>query len=142
MPRWSPWATGATPPPSPRRSAFVDAWDGQIAVVVDWPPPAASWLRTAQRLTANDPDAWVIADTSAGWEPVGAPPARDRPLGPDAYRDGAMTESLFARPPVEIAPGAVHVPGFLTLERQRELVAACRGWARRGCATPSSPAGA
>jgi len=50
--------------------AFVDAWDGQIAVVVDWPPHAASWLRTAQRLTANDPDAWVVADTSAGWEPV------------------------------------------------------------------------
>ena len=42
-----------------------------------------------------------------------------------------MTDSLFARPPVEIAPGAVHVPGFLTLERRRELVAACRGWATR-----------
>jgi alkylated DNA repair protein (DNA oxidative demethylase) len=40
-------------------------------------------------------------------------------------------ESLFTRPPVEIAPGAVHVPGFLTLERQRELVTACRGWATR-----------
>src|SRR3954447_25228698 len=48
-----------------------------------------------------------------------------------AYRDGEMTESLFARGPVEIAPGAVHVPAHLPVERQRELVQACRGWARR-----------
>ncbi|KOU53621.1 DNA repair protein [Streptomyces sp. WM6378] len=31
---------------------------------------------------------------------------------------------------VEIAPGAVHVPGWLSAGRQRELVAACRAWAR------------
>lgn len=31
---------------------------------------------------------------------------------------------------VQIAPGAVHLPGWLTLEQQRELVAACREWAR------------
>ncbi|MEU9115481.1 alpha-ketoglutarate-dependent dioxygenase AlkB [Streptomyces sp. NPDC048483] len=30
----------------------------------------------------------------------------------------------------ELAPGAVHVPGWLTLAQQRELVTACRGWAR------------
>jgi alkylated DNA repair protein (DNA oxidative demethylase) len=42
-----------------------------------------------------------------------------------------MTESLFDRERAEIAPGAVHVPGFLSLERQRELVTACRGWATR-----------
>ncbi|MEO3974290.1 alpha-ketoglutarate-dependent dioxygenase AlkB [Streptomyces sp. CAU 1734] len=29
-----------------------------------------------------------------------------------------------------IAPGAVHVPGWLPASRQRELVGACRGWAR------------
>lgn len=29
----------------------------------------------------------------------------------------------------EIAPGAVHVPDWLGLEQQRELVQACRGWA-------------
>ena len=111
--------------------AFVAAWDGQIAVVVDWPPVAASWLRTARRLTASHPDAWVIADTAAGWEHVRAAPARDRELGPDAYRDPAMTDSLFDRPPVEIAPGAVHVPGYLDADRQRRLVDACREWARR-----------
>ncbi|MFC4011660.1 alpha-ketoglutarate-dependent dioxygenase AlkB family protein [Nonomuraea purpurea] len=30
----------------------------------------------------------------------------------------------------EIAPGAVHVPGWLTLDEQRHLVQACREWAR------------
>jgi alkylated DNA repair protein (DNA oxidative demethylase) len=29
----------------------------------------------------------------------------------------------------EVAPGAVHQPNWLSLEQQRELVAACRGWA-------------
>jgi hypothetical protein len=50
--------------------SFVACWDGQIAVVVDWPPTAASWLRHARRLSAANPDAWVIADTPAGFEPV------------------------------------------------------------------------
>ncbi|WP_234430834.1 alpha-ketoglutarate-dependent dioxygenase AlkB family protein [Streptomyces sp. NRRL F-4489] len=30
----------------------------------------------------------------------------------------------------ELAPGAVHVPGWLSLAEQRELVSACRDWAR------------
>lgn len=30
----------------------------------------------------------------------------------------------------EIAPGAVHVPGWLSTDQQRELVSACREWAR------------
>ncbi len=42
-----------------------------------------------------------------------------------------MTDSLFARAPVEIAPGAVHVPGYLDPGRQGRLVEACREWARR-----------
>ena len=42
-----------------------------------------------------------------------------------------MTDSLFGREPAEIAPGAVHVPGYLDLDQQRRLVEACRGWARR-----------
>ncbi|MGW0095322.1 alpha-ketoglutarate-dependent dioxygenase AlkB family protein [Streptomyces sp. NPDC003328] len=37
--------------------------------------------------------------------------------------------ALIPRPAMEVAPGAVHVPGWLTLEQQRELVAACRAWA-------------
>ncbi|MFJ8477050.1 alpha-ketoglutarate-dependent dioxygenase AlkB family protein [Kitasatospora sp. NPDC094011] len=42
------------------------------------------------------------------------------------------TPLLFPLPPVprtELAPGAVHVPGWLTIEEQRALVTACRGWA-------------
>lgn len=31
---------------------------------------------------------------------------------------------------VEISPGAVHLPGWLTLDQQRQLVTACREWAR------------
>ncbi|MET9799246.1 alpha-ketoglutarate-dependent dioxygenase AlkB [Streptomyces sp. NPDC006368] len=43
-----------------------------------------------------------------------------------------MTDGLFPlrRERAEVAPGAVHVPGWLSVERQRELVEACRGWAR------------
>jgi len=37
---------------------------------------------------------------------------------------------LFGRPRAEIAPGAVHLPGWLTIEEQRHLVSACRAWAR------------
>ena len=43
------------------------------------------------------------------------------------------TGALFDLEPAgrrEIAPGAVHVPGWLAPARQRELVAACREWAR------------
>lgn len=38
--------------------------------------------------------------------------------------------ALIPRPTMEIAPGAVHVPQWLTLEQQRALVTECRGWAR------------
>ncbi|QDQ15398.1 alpha-ketoglutarate-dependent dioxygenase AlkB family protein [Streptomyces spectabilis] len=41
-----------------------------------------------------------------------------------------MTDELFPRERGEVAPGAVHVPGWLGLDRQRELLAACRDWAR------------
>ncbi|MGW4050962.1 alpha-ketoglutarate-dependent dioxygenase AlkB family protein [Streptomyces sp. NPDC004779] len=41
-----------------------------------------------------------------------------------------MTEGLFPRERAEPAPGAVHVPGWLSLDRQRELVAACREFGR------------
>ncbi|MER7106412.1 alpha-ketoglutarate-dependent dioxygenase AlkB family protein [Streptomyces sp. NPDC000229] len=51
----------------------------------------------------------------------------------DAAAGGAIGgDGLFALPRerVEVAPGAVHVPGWLPLGRQRELVEACREWAR------------
>lgn len=37
---------------------------------------------------------------------------------------------LFELPRAEVAPGAVHVPGWLSLEEQRELVVVCRRWSR------------
>jgi DNA oxidative demethylase len=37
---------------------------------------------------------------------------------------------LFDRPKAEVAPGAVHLPGWLSDGRQRKLVAACREWAK------------
>ncbi|MGW0853866.1 alpha-ketoglutarate-dependent dioxygenase AlkB family protein [Streptomyces sp. NPDC002690] len=41
-----------------------------------------------------------------------------------------MPAGLFPRERRTVAPGAVHVPGWLSVERQRELVVACREWAR------------
>ncbi|MHA7208416.1 alpha-ketoglutarate-dependent dioxygenase AlkB family protein [Arthrobacter sp. MDT1-65] len=38
-------------------------------------------------------------------------------------------DALIPRPRRELAPGAVHLPGWLGPERQRELVALCRTWA-------------
>ena len=38
--------------------------------------------------------------------------------------------ALFDTGRREIAPGAVHVPGWLDVDRQRRLVEACREWAR------------
>jgi DNA oxidative demethylase len=37
---------------------------------------------------------------------------------------------LFERARAQIAPGAVHVPGWLSIAEQRHLVGACREWAR------------
>ncbi|MBQ0986174.1 alpha-ketoglutarate-dependent dioxygenase AlkB [Streptomyces sp. F63] len=41
-----------------------------------------------------------------------------------------MTDGLFPPARREIAPGAVHVPGWLDPDTRRRLVAACRAWAR------------
>jgi alkylated DNA repair protein (DNA oxidative demethylase) len=40
-----------------------------------------------------------------------------------------VIDALLPRARREIAPGAVHVPDWLSLERQRSLVEACRAWA-------------
>lgn len=50
--------------------------------------------------------------------------------------------ALIPAPRTEIGPGAVHVPGWLDVDHQRSLVAACREWARmpagmRATALPS-----
>jgi hypothetical protein len=50
--------------------AFVAAWrarGGTVLTVVSWPETAASWLRPANRLTAELPDAWVVAAAPIGF---------------------------------------------------------------------------
>lgn len=54
-----------------------------------------------------------------------------------------MDAELFPRARTEIAPGAVHLPDWLTPERQSELLDACRAWARppAGLRTVHTPGG-
>jgi alkylated DNA repair protein (DNA oxidative demethylase) len=54
-----------------------------------------------------------------------------------------MAAELFPRARTEVAPGAVHVPDWLDTERQRELLEACREWARppAGLRTVRTPGG-
>jgi len=54
-----------------------------------------------------------------------------------------MDAELFPRARTEVAPGAVHVPDWLAAGRQRELLEACRAWARppAGLRTVRTPGG-
>ncbi|MFF4326471.1 alpha-ketoglutarate-dependent dioxygenase AlkB family protein [Streptomyces sp. NPDC048387] len=54
-----------------------------------------------------------------------------------------MDGELFPRERTEVAPGAVHLPGWLGPRRQRELLDACRVWARppAGLRTVRTPGG-
>ncbi|GAA2618875.1 MULTISPECIES: alpha-ketoglutarate-dependent dioxygenase AlkB family protein [Streptomyces] len=54
-----------------------------------------------------------------------------------------MDGELFPRERTVIAPGAVHVPDWLGAQRQGELLAACRAWARppAGLRTVRTPGG-
>ncbi|MFG2532052.1 alpha-ketoglutarate-dependent dioxygenase AlkB family protein [Streptomyces sp. NPDC048516] len=67
-------------------------------------------------------------DTDSSGTGPGAPP----PQGLQGLLHPAAAARSQAREGAgrEIAPGAVHVPGWLTTAQQRELVTACRGWAR------------
>ncbi|MFF8594245.1 alpha-ketoglutarate-dependent dioxygenase AlkB family protein [Streptomyces sp. NPDC015220] len=54
-----------------------------------------------------------------------------------------MDAELFPRSRTEVAPGAVHVPDWLDAAGQRELLEACREWARppAGLRTVRTPGG-
>ncbi|WP_018570950.1 alpha-ketoglutarate-dependent dioxygenase AlkB family protein [Streptomyces sp. PsTaAH-124] len=54
-----------------------------------------------------------------------------------------MDAELFPRSRREIAPGAVHIPDWLDAARQRDLLTACREWARppAGLRTVRTPGG-
>jgi len=55
----------------------------------------------------------------------------------------SMDAELFPRSRTEIAPDAVHVPDWLDAEAQRQLLEACRAWARppAGLRTVRTPGG-
>jgi DNA oxidative demethylase len=61
-----------------------------------------------------------------------AEPVRSRPEDVALCEHGStvMTPSLLPRSISEFAPGAIHVPDWLSIDEQGELVAACREWAR------------
>lgn len=51
-------------------AAINATWTGpgeHVDQIVSWPQDAASWLRPARRFVAGECDAWVIADTPAGF---------------------------------------------------------------------------
>ncbi|WP_328429529.1 alpha-ketoglutarate-dependent dioxygenase AlkB family protein [Streptomyces sp. NBC_00443] len=54
-----------------------------------------------------------------------------------------MDAELFPRERTEVAPGAVHLPGWLDAPAQSELLEACRAWARppAGLRTVRTPGG-
>ncbi|MGX1564075.1 alpha-ketoglutarate-dependent dioxygenase AlkB family protein [Streptomyces sp. NPDC055506] len=54
-----------------------------------------------------------------------------------------MDGELFPRARTQVAPGAVHIPDWLDAEHQRELLEACREWARppAGLRTVRTPGG-
>ncbi|MFE3165021.1 alpha-ketoglutarate-dependent dioxygenase AlkB family protein [Streptomyces sp. NPDC059224] len=54
-----------------------------------------------------------------------------------------MEDELFPRACAQVAPGAVHVPGWLSARGQSELLDACRTWARppAGLRTVRTPQG-
>ncbi|AZM87816.1 MULTISPECIES: alpha-ketoglutarate-dependent dioxygenase AlkB family protein [Streptomyces] len=70
----------------------------------------------------------------------GKPPPHGRPSPPG---EPSPQAELFPRERTEIAPGAVHLPDWLGPRRQRELLAACREWARppAGLRTVRTPGG-
>ncbi len=60
---------GRDAPSRAAADAFVTAWQacgGDVLTRTDWPEGAASWLRSASRLTAQSPDAWVLAGAPLG----------------------------------------------------------------------------
>jgi len=50
--------------------ALSDAWQhagGELALVLDWPETAASWLRQATRFSQANADLWIMLGPPLGW---------------------------------------------------------------------------
>ena len=50
-------------------------------------------------------------------------------INPEPILAATCMLPLLPRERLEIGPGAVHIPSWLSLEQQRSLADACRGWA-------------
>ncbi|MFF9780026.1 hypothetical protein ACF1HJ_41085 [Streptomyces sp. NPDC013978] len=89
--------------------AFTSAWrarGGTVLTTVHWPEKAASWLRPATRLTAGEPDAWVIAASVPGFAQLA------RRLGHSTDWDPGRTYAFAtlsdSRLPALVGPRTVH----------------------------------
>ncbi|MGY5137443.1 hypothetical protein ACWGJW_34530 [Streptomyces nigrescens] len=115
--------------------AFVEAWREigrqPVLAMVDWPESAASWLRAADRFTAEEPDAWVVAAAPLGWAQM------SRRLRHSTDWDPARTYGFAAL-------GDSRVPalaGAATLQGMRGATAEGGTWAiDRGWGTQQPPA--
>ncbi|BCL12562.1 type 1 periplasmic-binding domain-containing protein [Micromonospora sagamiensis] len=89
-------------------AAFTEAWEargGAVLAAVDWPETAASWLRAARRMTAETPDAWVIAAATPGFVQLARRLRNSTAWEPSrAYAFGSLCDS---RLPALAGPGVV-----------------------------------
>lgn len=90
-------------------AAFTETWEargGTVLAVVDWPETAASWLRAARRMTAQTPDAWVIAAAVPGFVQLARRLRHSTTWEPSrTYAFGSLCDS---RVPALAGPGVVH----------------------------------
>jgi hypothetical protein len=115
--------------------AFATAWqarDGRVLTVVDWPELAASWLRPANRLTAETPDAWVVAAGIPGFAQLA------RRLRHSTAWDPARTVAFAALADSRLTALA----GADTVEGLRGATAEGGTWDVRGGWVTSYPPGA
>ncbi|MFH8569517.1 hypothetical protein [Streptomyces sp. NPDC017993] len=90
-------------------TAFVEAWHSAglpVLAVVDWPEQAASWLRAAQRFTAEEPDAWVVAAAPLGWAQMSR--RLRRSTGWDPARTYGFASLADSRLPALTGPATLH----------------------------------
>ncbi|MDX3381817.1 ABC transporter substrate-binding protein [Streptomyces niveiscabiei] len=90
-------------------AAFTEAWEargGTVLTVVDWPETAASWLRAARRMTAETPDAWVIAAAGPGFVQLARRLRHSTTWEPSrTYAFGSLRD---ARVTAQAGPGVLH----------------------------------
>ncbi|MGW4498760.1 hypothetical protein ACWENR_09090 [Micromonospora sp. NPDC004336] len=89
-------------------AAFTAWWEargGVVLAVVDWPETAASWLRAAGRMTAETPDAWVVAAAMTGFVQLARRMLVSTAWDPSrTYAFGSLCDS---RLPTLAGPGAL-----------------------------------